>query len=216
MNETTERQFKGTDEKFCTDCGKAIKANAEICPKCGIRQSTIPNKKTPNKLWYETGWVWFWLILVWPVGIFGLIKRAKPQHQKWWWGGIAVLFLIALFDEQSNDNKVNKGTFTDQQICIATIAKIMGRDPLIIKIDALKGNVTYLSYNRPSDGSRWANRCKLEGNKVIWASETGRWRTDPNDSKITFSISGDKIDISEEYLGGSVGVETYSINQLGG
>lgn len=31
---------KSIDEKFCTDCGSAIKAKAEICPKCGVRQSS--------------------------------------------------------------------------------------------------------------------------------------------------------------------------------
>ncbi len=29
---------KGTDEKFCSECGSVIKMKAEICPKCGVRQ----------------------------------------------------------------------------------------------------------------------------------------------------------------------------------
>ncbi|MDC0161246.1 TM2 domain-containing protein [Marine Group III euryarchaeote] len=29
---------KQMDEKFCGDCGQAIKLKAEICPKCGVRQ----------------------------------------------------------------------------------------------------------------------------------------------------------------------------------
>tara|TARA_X000001036_G_C19987485_1_gene524881 strand:+ start:149 stop:478 length:330 start_codon:yes stop_codon:yes gene_type:complete len=29
---------KQMDEKFCGDCGQAIKQKAEICPKCGVRQ----------------------------------------------------------------------------------------------------------------------------------------------------------------------------------
>jgi TM2 domain-containing membrane protein YozV len=32
-------QTKALDEKFCSECGAAIKARAEICPKCGVRQS---------------------------------------------------------------------------------------------------------------------------------------------------------------------------------
>lgn len=31
--------------------------------------------KARAREWYQTGWVWFWLILVWPVGLYGLIKR---------------------------------------------------------------------------------------------------------------------------------------------
>jgi TM2 domain-containing membrane protein YozV len=29
---------KGPDEKYCQDCGAVIRAKAEICPKCGVRQ----------------------------------------------------------------------------------------------------------------------------------------------------------------------------------
>lgn len=34
---------KAADEKFCPDCGEIIKARAEICPKCGIRQMAPPS-----------------------------------------------------------------------------------------------------------------------------------------------------------------------------
>jgi len=40
-------------ERFCRDCGSAINAKAEICPKCGVRQfspsslgATTPNGKS--------------------------------------------------------------------------------------------------------------------------------------------------------------------------
>jgi TM2 domain-containing membrane protein YozV/ribosomal protein L40E len=33
---------KGIDEKFCSECGSVIKAKAEICPKCGVRQMPAP------------------------------------------------------------------------------------------------------------------------------------------------------------------------------
>ena len=43
---------KGPNEKFCAECGEAINAKAEICPKCGVRQapvlgqvSGIPNQR---------------------------------------------------------------------------------------------------------------------------------------------------------------------------
>jgi len=32
------KKLKEIDEKFCSECGTIIKAKAEICPKCGIRQ----------------------------------------------------------------------------------------------------------------------------------------------------------------------------------
>ncbi|HEY2990408.1 MAG TPA: TM2 domain-containing protein [Candidatus Binatia bacterium] len=33
---------KAADEKFCCECGAVIKAKAEICPKCGVRQMAAP------------------------------------------------------------------------------------------------------------------------------------------------------------------------------
>jgi TM2 domain-containing membrane protein YozV/ribosomal protein L40E len=37
MSETGQ---KGLDEKYCSECGAIIKAKAEICPKCGVRQAS--------------------------------------------------------------------------------------------------------------------------------------------------------------------------------
>ncbi len=34
---------RGIDEKFCSECGAVIKAKAEICPKCGVRQLNRPS-----------------------------------------------------------------------------------------------------------------------------------------------------------------------------
>jgi TM2 domain-containing membrane protein YozV len=42
MNDSVIIQSKQADEKFCTDCGGIIKSKAEICPKCGVRQSSPP------------------------------------------------------------------------------------------------------------------------------------------------------------------------------
>lgn len=38
MDVNTPKQ-KSSDEKFCTDCGEVINIKAEICPKCGVRQT---------------------------------------------------------------------------------------------------------------------------------------------------------------------------------
>ncbi|MEQ1915723.1 MAG: TM2 domain-containing protein, partial [Gallionella sp.] len=40
MNESV---VKAIDEKFCSECGAVIKAKAEICPKCGVRQMNQPS-----------------------------------------------------------------------------------------------------------------------------------------------------------------------------
>lgn len=35
---------KGPDEIFCSSCGAIIKKEAEICPKCGVRQKDAPSQ----------------------------------------------------------------------------------------------------------------------------------------------------------------------------
>ena len=35
-----QQPVKAQDEKFCSSCGAAIKKEAEICPKCGVRQAS--------------------------------------------------------------------------------------------------------------------------------------------------------------------------------
>jgi predicted amidophosphoribosyltransferase len=35
-------QIPMADEKYCSSCGSVIKKIAEICPKCGVKQNTVP------------------------------------------------------------------------------------------------------------------------------------------------------------------------------
>jgi hypothetical protein len=108
----------------------------------------------------------------------------------------------------------DKGSFSNQQICVAAIASTMSQDPSIININSFKGDITHLSYIRPDDGKKWAYRCKLNGNKVIWASDTGRWRNGQYDSVITFSVNGNKVNISEKYDDGSGGTKEFTSEEL--
>ncbi|TGL58738.1 TM2 domain-containing protein [Leptospira sarikeiensis] len=39
----SEFRSKNVDEVFCRSCGSVIKKEAEICPKCGVRQMPAPN-----------------------------------------------------------------------------------------------------------------------------------------------------------------------------
>lgn len=99
-------------------------------------------------------------------------------------------------------------------ICRAAIAAIMGRKPEIIQVVRTEGDVQFLTYTRPSDKKRWSNRCRVEGNTVVWAEEPGRWRNDPSDEKVSFEIAnGTAIKITEDY-GDSKGSETFELSRL--
>lgn len=103
---------------------------------------------------------------------------------------------------------------TNRELCKAGISILMGRDPSIMKIDRTDGAVVYLSYIRPDDRSLWSYRCKIEGNRIIWASSTGRWRTHPLDEVITFSVSGDRLHLDEAYSDQSTTKATFTRAQL--
>lgn len=37
-----EGRRKGSDEKYCVECGEIIRLHAEICPHCGVRVKGTP------------------------------------------------------------------------------------------------------------------------------------------------------------------------------
>jgi TM2 domain-containing membrane protein YozV len=46
----SDTHVKAADEAFCSSCGAIIKKEAEICPKCGVRQK--PSKSNDkNEKW---------------------------------------------------------------------------------------------------------------------------------------------------------------------
>lgn len=44
-----EREKK-SDERFCSSCGEIIKKEAEICPKCGVRQKNHVSSGNKNRV----------------------------------------------------------------------------------------------------------------------------------------------------------------------
>jgi len=101
-----------------------------------------------------------------------------------------LMFLIAVQPTISFARAISQ-----EDICKASIATIMGRDLSIMKTDSIQGDVVYLSYIRSNDGTRWSYKCKLDGNKIIWGNADGRWRTE---ELITFTVSGDTVTITDK------------------
>lgn len=108
------------------------------------------------------------------------------------------------------------GSFTKEHICRATIAAIMGRDPRIIRVDNVNGEVVYTSYVRPDDGTHWANRCQVDQTtqSIVWAADGGRWRTDPLDERITYSVNGTTLTIVQQFSDGSASEDAFTLEQL--
>jgi hypothetical protein len=95
--------------------------------------------------------------------------------------------------------------FEVEAICRTAIASIMGRDPKTMQVTRTAGDVLFLTYLRPMDNFVWTYRCRIEGNRVVWASEPGRWREDPKDDKIFFEDvdAGKQLRIIENHGDGS-------------
>jgi transposase len=105
-------------------------------------------------------------------------------------------------------------TFTPQQICRATIAAVMGRSPSIIKLESISGDQINVAYTRSDDGSRWRNRCRIQGQTIVWATAEGRWRNSPEDEVITYSTSTSTLTIIQKYPDGSKTAKNYTAAQL--
>jgi hypothetical protein len=80
--------------------------------------------------------------------------------------------------------------FDPPAICRTVITAITDRDPKLMQAQTGPDGVVMLTYARPIDNFVWAYRCRLEGNRVIWANEPGRWRDSAKDDKIFFEIVG--------------------------
>ncbi len=50
----TDGREKAADEMFCRSCGAIIKKEAELCPKCGVRQRSAPMASDISSNWLAT------------------------------------------------------------------------------------------------------------------------------------------------------------------
>src|ERR1700731_3284046 len=108
-------------------------------------------------------------------------------------GGIPMLFIfwgITFTMVGSMSRASGAPAFEVEAICRTAIASIIGRDPKMMQVTLTTGDVLFLSYVRPMDNFVWTYRCRIEGNRVVWATEPGRWRDDPKDDEILFEVVG--------------------------
>jgi hypothetical protein len=107
-----------------------------------------------------------------------------------------------------------KDTFTKNQICKAGIAKIMGRNPTGMNIDRITEKTIFISYVRTDDRKKFSYKCKINGNRIIWGSVSGRWREHSMDSKVSFKVNGNMITVKDQFNDGSSSSETFTLKQL--
>ena len=80
--------------------------------------------------------------------------------------------------------------FDAKAVCRTAIAAITARELKLFQATDEADGIVALTYARPFDNFVWAYHCRVEGNRVIWADEPGRWRQEAKDDKIFFEIVG--------------------------
>lgn len=130
----------------------------------------------------------------------------------------AVVLLVGIGSFGSISNAAaNEPLFSTSQICKAGISLVMGKSPTIMKTDVVGGEVR-VSYVRPDDGSTWKYKCKVEGSRVLWGSDPGRWRTDPADEPMSYFTTGKGesalLTVEEKYQDGSSNKKSFTASEL--
>lgn len=80
--------------------------------------------------------------------------------------------------------------FETKAICRTAIAVVMDRDPKLVQAQDAPEGVVVLTYARPFDNFVFTYRCRIEGDRVVWADEPGRWRDSAKDAKVSFEVAG--------------------------
>src|SRR5262245_54881575 len=117
---------------------------------------------------------------------------------------IAVPLLLAALPAASAEP-----VFDARAICRAAMAAVTGRDlKLFQAADAPDGTIA-LTYARAVDNFVWAYHCRVEGDRVIWADEPGRWREEAKDDRISFEVIGAQLRITKTPAKGAATQETF-------
>ncbi|KFZ37891.1 hypothetical protein HR45_08590 [Shewanella mangrovi] len=107
-----------------------------------------------------------------------------------------------------------KGQFTDAEICRASVATALNKAPKLFNVEDVNGKVVYLTHYENDDWQRDIYRCKLEGTKVLWATEKGPWKNTPADNTLTFAANDDKLTIMNTDADGQQTDKHFKFDQL--
>lgn len=106
--------------------------------------------------------------------------------------------MIAILGNIDLVNAEEQQSISTKDICLAAISNAMLLKPSELHAYSQKENVIYIA------SKKYKYKCKVEGNRVIYSSDQGRWRTHPDDEIILFRSSGSSLTIEEHYGDGSI------------
>lgn len=102
-----------------------------------------------------------------------------------------------------------------ERVCKGAVAVLFFPPIDSVRVTKSEGGIIYLSHVRQRDGSEWKTKCRIEGNSIIWGSADGRWRTHPQDEKLTFRIDRMKstFSIRQVFEDGSSDEKTFLLEE---
>lgn len=106
---------------------------------------------------------------------------------------------------------IETAPFTIDQLCKATISAVMGASPSIMRTSEQFGS-TIVAYNRESDGKLWDYMCRVNGDRVIWGSNGGRWHDHDTDEDIRVSVDSKTSTLKIRMIHSDNSSERYEFN----
>ena len=85
---------------------------------------------------------------------------------------------------------IDTSPFSEIHLCKATIHAVMGASPSIMRTSDQFGS-TIVAYNRESDGKLWDYMCRLDGDRMVWGINGGRWQNHQLDEYISVSVNSE-------------------------
>ena len=89
--------------------------------------------------------------------------------------------------------------YTHLQVCKAALSSVMGVDHKMIHTEKRNDGIVYMYYRIEGESDRYDYKCRLVGNRVIWGSAKGRWRTKKGDAVVSFSVNNGHVMITERF-----------------
>ncbi|PLX79866.1 MAG: hypothetical protein C0616_10240 [Desulfuromonas sp.] len=103
----------------------------------------------------------------------------------------------------------------DVQICKAGISTVMKRKPAHLAVKDQDKQAVYLAIVENGVEQKWGYKCRVEGDRVVWGAENGRWMTDRKDATVTYKVEGDTLTVMQMFYQGGRRVKTFSLEGLG-
>jgi hypothetical protein len=124
--------------------------------------------------------------------------------------GVFVALWLLLGDPS---HSTSSNPYSRVDLCRAAISAVMGRPIDIIRPDSADGSVVRTVYIRGEDGTAWRDKCKFDGERIVWAAIDGRWRDRRGwDETITFEVDAETqwLTLTLRYPDGSAGKSQFS------